>query len=190
MRLRFSLASVLAIAAVGPASAGPGEDALAAYSGRDYATALRLWRPLADQGDAAAEFWLGACYDLGHGVPADHAVAAQWYRRAAEQGYANAQHNLGSLYENAQGVSSDYALAAAAAWYRRAAEQGYRPAQVNLGVLYYLGHGVRRDLVQAYKWFALAGTTDNRDYVARRLSARQVEEADALVRAWQPRPER
>jgi TPR repeat protein len=182
--------AVMLATAVEPARAGPGDDALAAYSGRDYATALRLWRPLADQGDASAEFWVGACYDLGHGVAADPAVAVQWYRKAAEQGHANAQHNLGNLYEVAQGVSPDYALTAAATWYRRAAEQGYRPAQANLGALYYSGRGVRRDLVQAYKWFALAGGTENRDHVAKRLSARQLEEAEALVRAWQAKPER
>jgi uncharacterized protein len=175
---------------VGPAWAGANEDALAAYASGNYAAALHLWRPLAEEGDAAAQFWLGACYDLGHGVPADPGAAAQWYRKAAEQGHANAQHNLAHLYEVGQGLPPDYALTAAATWYRRAADQGYRPAQANLGALYYLGHGVRRDLVQAYKWFALAGATDNRDYVAKRLSPQQIPEAQAQVRAWQAKPER
>lgn len=184
------MATVLLPSAFRPAWAGPGEDALNAYSNGDYATAVRLWRPLADQGDSSAQFWLGACYDLGRGVPADPAAAARWYRLAAEQGHANAQHNLANLYEVGQGVPPDYALTAAVTWYRRAADQGYRPAQVNLGVLSFAGRGVRRDLVQAYKWFALAGSLENRDYVAKRLSIQEIESAEGLIRAWQARPER
>jgi TPR repeat protein len=190
MKVRAFLLAIGFSIALGPAWAGPSEDALAAYSSGNYAAALRLWRPLADQGEAAAQFWVGACYDLGRGVPPDPAVAARWYRMAAEQGLANAQHNLGHLYEVGQGMAPDYAMTAAATWYRRAADQGYHPAQVNLGVLYYSGHGVRRDLVQAYKWFALAGATENRDHVARRLSARQLEEAETQVNGWRARLER
>jgi TPR repeat protein len=45
---------VLSLNLAAPAEAGPFEDASAAYERGDYATALRLWRPLADQGDAAS----------------------------------------------------------------------------------------------------------------------------------------
>jgi TPR repeat protein len=189
MIARALLLLLVLSAAAGAARAGASEDALAAYGRGDYATAVGLWRPLAEQGDATAGFWLGACYDLGHGAPASLERAALWYRKAAERGHANAQHNLANLYERGQGVPADYALAAAAVWYRRAAEQGYRPAQVNLGVLYFTGRGVKRDPVQAYKWFALAGSGENRDYVAQRLSTRERETADELARAWQAKPE-
>ena len=52
----------------GGAVAEPFEDAQAAHSRRDYATALRLWRPLADQGNAEAQYALGFMYDGGQGV--------------------------------------------------------------------------------------------------------------------------
>lgn len=52
------LAAMLAISS-GVASAGPLEDAVAAYQRQDYATALKLWRPLADKGNADAQFRLG-----------------------------------------------------------------------------------------------------------------------------------
>src|SRR5689334_23832199 len=68
-----------------PARAGPLEDAKAAHERGDDDTAVRLIRPLADQGNAIAEFDLGMMYDAGLGVPLDHAEAAQWYRRAAEK---------------------------------------------------------------------------------------------------------
>jgi TPR repeat protein len=177
------------VAGAAAARAGINEDALAAYSRGDYAAALELWRPLAERGDPTAAFWLGACHDLGHGTVENNALAAQWYRKAAEQGHANAQHNLAHLYEVGELQAGNYGTVAAATWYRRAADQGYRPAQVNLGVLYFSGRGVKRDLVQAYKWFTLAGSDANRQYVAQRLSAPQREEAEALVRAWQPKSE-
>ena len=52
-----------------PVSAGPFEDGLAADQVGDYAIALRLWRPLANQGHAGAQFSLGAMYRKGEGVP-------------------------------------------------------------------------------------------------------------------------
>jgi TPR repeat protein len=89
--------------------------------GGDYATALRMWRPLADQGSAIAQFNLGLMYENGQAVPRDYAAAANWYRKAADQGNASAQANLGFMYANGEGVPRDYA--AAASWYRKAAER-------------------------------------------------------------------
>ena len=51
----------------------------------DYATALRELRPLAEQGDARAQYGLGIMYDKGRGVTQDHAEALKWIRLAAEQ---------------------------------------------------------------------------------------------------------
>jgi hypothetical protein len=186
--VRLPALVAIGLVITGPVLAGPFEDAKAAYQRGDYATALRLWRPLANDGDANAQFWMGAAYDLGHGVRADYGAASIWYRKAADQ--VNAQFNLAHMYEQGQGVPRAYSLQAAASWYRRAADQGYRAAQGNLGILLATAHGVRRDYVQAYKWFALAGETANRDFVAAHMTAQQVDEAEALVRAWQARPER
>ena len=85
-----------------PADAGPYEDGNAAYSRKDYATALKIWKPLAEQGHANAQFDLGVIYDNGDGVPQDYAEAVKWYRMAAEQGYATAQFNLGSCTPKAR----------------------------------------------------------------------------------------
>ena len=64
----------------------------------DYATALKEWTPLAEQGDTDAQFSLGNRYRQGKGVPQDYKTAVKWYRLAAEQGYADAQGNLGVMY--------------------------------------------------------------------------------------------
>ncbi|HTR84512.1 MAG TPA: tetratricopeptide repeat protein [Reyranella sp.] len=173
-----------------PAIAGALEDGRAAYDRGDYAAALAAWKPLAEHGDVDAEFWMGALYDLGRGVPRDLAAAVVWYRRAAEHGSAMAQYNLAHMYEQGEGVSPEYAMAAAVAWYRRAANQGYTYAQGNLGALYATGRGVRRDDVQAYKWFTLAGVAKNRDFVAARMTAEQIAAAESEIKAWKAKPER
>ena len=100
----------------------PFDQAVTAYNQGDYATALRLWRPLAEQGSPAAQYNLGIMHSSGEGVPLDYSEAARLYRLAAEQGYASAQYNLGSAYYQGEGVTKNYAEAAK--WFRLAAEQG------------------------------------------------------------------
>jgi uncharacterized protein len=187
--LRAALTAWLILLAVaGAAVAGPLEDAVAAVNRRDYATALRLLRPLAEQGDDVAQFDLGVMYNEGWGVPRDYVQAAKWYRRAAIQGNADAQFNLGMLYEH-------HRYAEAAKWYREAADQGLEDAQFNLGLLYAKGQGVPRDDVQAYMWFELSAAqgdqsaANNREAAARRMTPDQIAEAQRLAREWRPKPE-
>ena len=130
------------------------EDALAAHDNGDYATALRVWQPLAEQGNARAQYSLGIMYKNGQGVPQDYAAALKWYRLAAEQGNADAQYSLGVTYDLGQGVPQDYA--AAVKWYRLAAEQGLAHAQYNLGFMYAQGQGAPQDDTAALKWWRLA----------------------------------
>jgi hypothetical protein len=90
-----------------------------AFDRANYATALKVWLPLAEQGDLAAQTYVGEIFEKGLGVAPDHQAAAQWYRRAAEKGHSRAAINLGSLYERGVGVARD--PDAALNWYRRAA---------------------------------------------------------------------
>jgi TPR repeat protein len=109
--LKFIATLVAAVWMVVGAVAGPYEDGKAAYDRKDYSTALKLWRPLAEQGDARGQSSLGYMYSTGKGVPKDHAEAVKWYRKAAEQGDAKAQSNLGLMYDKGQGVPRDDGLA-------------------------------------------------------------------------------
>ena len=61
------------------------EEGRGAYESGDYAVALGLLRPLAERGDAEAQYNLGVMYRNGQGVPHDDAEAVKWYRLAAEQ---------------------------------------------------------------------------------------------------------
>src|SRR6476659_170103 len=84
MRIIAVLLLMLSFAASG--AAGPSEDADAAMKRHDYKTALRLIRPLAEQGDANAQYNLGVFYDNGLGVPQDRIRAYMWLSLAAMQG--------------------------------------------------------------------------------------------------------
>ncbi len=130
------------------------ENAISALERADHESAIRLFRPLAEQGGAFAQFILGFMYSEGKGVPQDHERALKWYRLAADQGYAAAQNNLGIRYSNGWGVPKDEAQAVA--WFRRAAEQGEFRAQVNLANRYYQGRGVRQNYDEAAEWYRLA----------------------------------
>lgn len=155
------LAALFLALLAAPGVRAGGGDGVAAYERGDYAEAVATLRPLAEQGRAEAQFYLGQMYRKGEGVPRDRAEAASWYARAAAQGLVSAQYNLGQMYRTGQGVPRDPVRAAH--WYRRAAEQGHPRAQDNLGLMYAAGQGVPRDRAEAYAWLALAaGRLDGR----------------------------
>jgi TPR repeat protein len=100
-----------------------------AYDTGDYSLALDEFTPLAEQGDASAQYNLGEMYRRGDGVPQDFATAMKWYTLAAEQGNASAQYTLGLMYYNGQGVPQDYVYAQM--WWNIAASSGNKKASEN-----------------------------------------------------------
>ena len=107
----FAMLLVLACSlGAGPESvvAAPSiEEAEFAYERGDYTQAGRLFSPLAEQGVASAQFYLGLMYERGRGVRQDYSTALTWFRKAAAQGYAGPQNNLGLIYESGRGVRKD-----------------------------------------------------------------------------------
>jgi len=103
----LSLIVLLALACGERALAASVEDGQAAYNMGDYKTALEVWQPLAEQGNARAQNNLGVMYENGKGVPQNIAEAVKWYRLAAQQGYAGAQNNLGLIYAIGRGIKRD-----------------------------------------------------------------------------------
>tara|TARA_R110000868_G_scaffold359173_1_gene621027 strand:- start:3887 stop:4489 length:603 start_codon:yes stop_codon:yes gene_type:complete len=179
------LAITLLVGSVSVATAQDFEKGREAFIAGDYAAALQEWKPMAEQGNANAQFMLGFMYRDGQGVPQDDAEAVKWYQLAAELGVAGAQRNLGDMYRLGQGVPQDYAKAKK--WYQLAAEQGVADAQANLGVMYSFGEGVPRDYVMAYMWYDIASANGHekagefRDKRAGRMT--QVDIAKALAMA-------
>ena len=114
--------ALFAMLTAGLAWAGPEDDALAAYSRKDYAAVLKIVEPPAIKGEAWAQSWLADAYRNGQGVAQSYAEAVKWYRLSAQQGDASAQFNLGFMYTAGQGVLQDYTKAHAL--YNLAATKG------------------------------------------------------------------
>ena len=156
-----------------------------AYMIGDYATALREWASLAEQGDLDAQFKLANMYRKGIGVPQDYKTAVKLYNPPAEQGNSLAQYNLGIMYSFGLGVLQDYETALK--WYILSAEQGNTFAQYNIGRLYYLGHGVKEDMIYAHMWTNLASlnglemSTNLRGLITEQMTQFQIEEAERLA---------
>lgn len=126
-----------------PATAG-GLAGVSAWRRGDYAAAVAAWQPLADSGNADAQFNLAQAYRLGRGVPADEGMAQGWYRRAADQGHPQAQANYGLLlYQNGD-------QRGAMPWLEKAAELGDPRAQYVVGTALFNGDPLPRDWVRAY----------------------------------------
>jgi hypothetical protein len=155
-------ASLMLVAVARNVVAGPLEDARAAYQSADYATAYRLFRPLANQGNATAQTNLGVMYGDGQGVPQNYTEALNWFRKAADQGDAGAQYNLGIMYRDGRGVQRNYVLAHM--WLNLAASRFPDSKKEN-----------RDSAIEA------------RDLIATKMTATQTAKAQKLAREWSPK---
>ena len=115
-----------------------------AWTQGDYVKAVNDWRPLANAGDADAQFNLGQAYKLGRGVPMDVPIALEWFRKASEQGHLRAEDNYGLLLfqQNRREEALPYI--------RKSAERGEARSQYILGTALFNGEFVTKDWVQAY----------------------------------------
>jgi TPR repeat protein len=170
------------------AFSGDFEKGWAAYNSLDYASAKAEWQDLADAGDAGAAYGMGLLYGNGFGVDMNDELALKYYGIAAEQGHADAAFNLAVMHQNGWGVPQSDETANK--WYRLAADKGNTEAQMALGRYYAMDFLDTYDPVQAYKWFSLAeklgdyDAGEKRAFIASRMTAEQVSEADALVDSW------
>jgi uncharacterized protein len=153
----------------------------------------------AEQGNIAAQFWLGRAYELGNlGVSQDYTQSMRWYRMAAERGLSAAQKKMGDFFFLGEGVAVNYREALT--WYQLAAEQGDGAAHLALGVLYEFGKGVPQDFVRAHMWYNLAAANGDtsldkiredietfREALAVQMTANQIAEAQKMAREWRPK---
>jgi TPR repeat protein len=179
--------------ALAAARADPFNDGIAAYDQGDYATALKILRPLAEHGDAKAQFRIGVMYDAGEGVPQDQAEAAKWYRKAGHQGVLLAQDRLGLMYLAGQGVSQN--SAESAVWFGKASDQGDDNAQWQLADAYAEGRGVAQDCVAAYMWYSVVVSRSprsefydlaarKRETLAGKMTRDQIAQAEKRASEW------
>src|SRR5438270_63136 len=90
MSAKYLVAAMLAVALAAPLPAQSVKAGIDAWQKADYSSAIAIWRPLAQAGDADAQFNLGQAYRLGRGVPLDLSVAKIWFERAARSGQVKA----------------------------------------------------------------------------------------------------
>jgi TPR repeat protein len=133
-----------------PVSAQSVKAGVEAWQRADYAAAVGIWRPLAERGDADAQFNLGQAYRLGRGVALNLSAAKTWFERAATKGHLDAQTTLGLLLfqngEQADGLK----------WLKQAAEKGEPRAQLVYGTALYNGDGVGQDRLLGYAFVSRA----------------------------------
>ena len=153
----FLFAAILNVLLGTPAVADFAKGLAAAERG-DYTTALKEWRPLAEQGNPDAQYNLGIMYRHGEGVTQDYKEAIKWLKLAAEQGNASAQSNLGAIYDQGLGITQD--SSAAFKWFKLAAESGNGYSRFILGEMYQQGRGVTRDYIRAHMWWNIAASEE------------------------------
>lgn len=167
--------------------------ALQAYNRSDFATARRIFAPLAEKGQALAQYILGLMYANGQGAPESYTEGLKWLQKAAEQGEAKAQFSVGVIYFKGLGMPANQAEAFK--WYRRAADQGNATAQYNLGAMYAKGQTVPQDVVRAHMLYALAANNgikaadEAKEKLAKSMSAEQIAEAKKMAHEWKPKLE-
>ena len=148
---KIGLAAALAVAALAaPAEAQSVKAGIEAWQRGDHEAAVKIWRPLAEKGDADAAFNLGQAYRLGRGVPINLAAAQTWLERAARKEHLDAQTTLGLLlFQSGNRVSG-------LRWLKIAAEKGEPRAMLVYGTAMFNGDGVVRDPVLAYAYVSRA----------------------------------
>ena len=182
--LMVSLALLLAMFAITPASAGL-KEGQAAYERGDYRTAIKELRPLAQQGQTDSLFILGVMALEGKGVPKDLKRAAKAFARASVQGHAKAQFLFAALHYQGWGVPKS--LEKAAFWARKSADQGEAEGQHLLGILYVKGEGVPRDYLQGEAWLTKAAAS-GLDKATEALARLKIEIAKARKQGLVPAP--
>jgi hypothetical protein len=146
MSPKHLVAAVLIALVSASVSAQSVKAGIEAWQRADYGTAVSIWRPLAEKGDADAQFNLGQAYRLGRGVPINLGMAKSWFERAANSGHLDAETTLGLLlFQNGdqpQGLK----------WLKQAAEKGEPRALLVYGTALYNGDGVTQNRLLGYAY--------------------------------------
>jgi hypothetical protein len=183
MILKYLVAAAVILGASAPVSAQSVNAGIEAWRKSDYAGAVAIWRPLALQGSADAQFNLGQAYRLGKGVPINLATAKGWLEKAAARGHVDAQTTLGLLlFQNGD-------PAPALKWLKMAAEQGEPRAMLIYGTALFNGDSVSQNPALGYAYVFRAdaqGLAAARDVLAqldRLMSADDKNKALAMADA-------
>ena len=150
MRYNHLVLAILAATMTSPLAAQSVKAGIAAWQKQDYSAAVAIWRPLAEKGDADAQFNLGQAYRLGRGVSLNLAVAQAWLERAANSGHVDAETTLGLLlFQNGNHTGG-------LRWLKAAADKGEPRALLVYGTALFNGDGVKQDPILGYAYVSRA----------------------------------
>ena len=130
---KVSLYLLIVFTILQSSACGKETDPKQAFEKGDYETAHKLWMPLAQNGDADAQNYLGIIYYLGFGVERDYKKALEWYELSAKAGNADAQKNYGDMINFGRGIQRNNQDAYK--WYFAASQQGNKKAGRQIEVL-------------------------------------------------------
>ena len=152
---QFFAAAALALLFASPAFSADINQVTAALKKGDFSVVKTQLIPLAESGDARAQFNLGVSYKFGNGVEKDLRKSFIWTLKAAQNGEPRAQVNLASMYVD--GIASGKRdIAAAINWYQKAATKGDLNADLSLAKIYRDGIGGRVDYARAFEYYSHA----------------------------------
>lgn len=124
---------------------------LKAYHHGDYDIALKIWQPLAEQGNAHAQFYMGKLYEIGSvSIPQNWDKAFYWYEKSATHGSTIAGYHLAQLFDEGRGTLPNKQKAFF--WYQQAATSNHAPSQSQLSLMYLQGIGIVKDNDKALYW--------------------------------------
>jgi cell division septation protein DedD len=146
-----ALALTLTPPALGATAPGAAQDngervkmGVDAWQAGNFASALTIWRPLAEAGDADAQFNIAQAYRLGRGVEADPKLAMDWYLKAARQEHHQAEATYGlMLFQNGDQKG-------AMPWLQKAADHGDPRALYVVATAQFNGDPLPKDWIGAY----------------------------------------
>ena len=152
------IGAMLHTSAATPVPADQLNDSITAFEMQEYDKAMGLIKPLAEQGDPEAQYFMGTFYWYGSGVTRSTPIAQKWFSKAyktwlaaAEQGDAGAMVEVSRMYNAGLGVERD--VKAALVWIRKALEHNEVEAHAVLGDMYMEGDGVEKNRDEAIKLY-------------------------------------
>jgi cell division septation protein DedD len=179
--IKYFVAVAVALGSVAPAFAQTVNAGIEAWQHGNYSGAVGIWRPLADHGDADAQFNLGQAYRLGRGVTTNLALARSWLEKAASQGHVDAETTLGLLlFQNGD-------QAAGLKWLKLAAEASEPRAMLVYGTALFNGDSVTQDPIGGYAYVyrayasGLPAAKEVMDQLNKLMNAADKQKALALV---------
>jgi TPR repeat protein len=131
---------------------------IAAFEAKEFRRARQLLQPLAESGNAQAQYRLAIQYQAGLGVVANPTQASHWMREAAAQDHGLALHGLGIMYLYGECVEKNEQRAAECL--QRAADQGLAGSMAVLAGMYEQGLGVEKNAARAKELYSAVESVD------------------------------